>query len=445
MASLTDLIGNHEVRGENRSEVLSEKEAVVQELDSILNSAFFRTTRRAKQFLAYVVRYKLEEHHESLKERIIGADLFQRPVGYSTGDDAVVRVQAGDVRRRLEQYYHVAPNHKVVRIELPVGSYTPEFIWSHAAPPLENSSETKSPPPGPTLVAQTIRGGIHRKAVAASLFVVLLLLSAASYWAIARHREGAPKSALEQFWSPAFSNSEPILICLAKPAVYRPKAELYRMHTRPGQFDTEFERLEQAPALKPNDKLEWRDMAEYPEFGVASGDAYAAVQLSKMLVRIGKATQLRIGDNYSFEDLRNFPAIVVGGFNNRWAMDITSSLHFTFVEENGAQMIREQGPTGRRWSVNWMSKGNAAFAAEDYGLVSRLIDSRTGQFVVSVAGITADGTQAVSEFVSNPEYLEKALQNAPLNWAQKNMQIVIRTTVTDSVAGPPRVVAVYSW
>ncbi|MGD0832630.1 MAG: hypothetical protein ABR907_16985 [Terracidiphilus sp.] len=186
-------------------------------------------------------------------------------------------------------------------------------------------------------------------------------------------------------------------------------------------------------------------MAEYPEFGVASGDAYAAVQLSKMLVRIGKDTQLRIGDNYSFEDLRNFPAIVVGGFNNRWAMQITSSLHFTFVEADGAQMIREQGLAGRVWRVKWIPDGKTTLAAEDYGLVSRLIDSRTGQFVVCVAGISADGTQAVSEFVSNPEYLKKALQNAPPNWAQKNLQIVVHTTVTDAVAGPPQVVAVYFW
>ncbi len=445
---MIDPIGNHQVRGEDCSEVLSEKEAIVQELESILNSAFFRTTRRAKQFLTYVVQYKLDGNHEPLKERIIGADLFQRPASYSTGDDAVVRVQAGDVRRRLEQYYHAVPNHKVVRIELPLGSYTPEFIWSHADVPQENAPEIQaspnSPANAPTLVAQIDRRVTLRRVMAGIVVAMLLLLSMA-FWAVDRYRVTAPKSALEQFWSPAFGTSEPILICLAKPAVFRPNAELYRMHAHPGQFNTESERLEQSPPLRPNDKLEWRDMVEFPEYGVASGDAYAAVQLSNMLVRTGKATQLRIGDNYSFEDLRNFPAIVVGGFNNRWAMRITSSLHFTFAEENGAQMIREQGPTGRTWRVKWVPKGSGTVASEDYGLVSRLIDSKTGQFVVCVAGITADGTQAVSEFVSNPDYLKKALQNAPPNWGQKNLQIVVRTTVTDSVAGPPQVVALYAW
>jgi len=41
-----------------------------------------------------------------LKERTIGTEIFQRKAGYATGDDPVVRVQAGEVRRRLEQYHH---------------------------------------------------------------------------------------------------------------------------------------------------------------------------------------------------------------------------------------------------------------------------------------------------------------------------------------------------
>src|ERR1700728_657791 len=107
-----------------------EKEAVLRELESILNSPFFRTSNRSKQFLAYVVQHTLDGSHEPLKERTIGAKLCQRPAGYSTGDDPVVRVQAGEVRRRLEQYHHAGLSQSPVCIELPVGSYAPEFRWT---------------------------------------------------------------------------------------------------------------------------------------------------------------------------------------------------------------------------------------------------------------------------------------------------------------------------
>jgi hypothetical protein len=186
-------------------------------------------------------------------------------------------------------------------------------------------------------------------------------------------------------------------------------------------------------------------MVEYSDFGVASGDVHAAIRLSTMLTRLGKDSQLRIGNNYSFEDLRNSPAIVLGAFNNRWAMQLISNLHFTFIEANGKQMIREQGQQGRNWQVKWTKHPSVWIAVEDYGLVTRLLDSKTGQFVVSVAGITAAGTQAASEFVSSPEVLEKGLRDAPPDWAQRNLQIVVHTTVTDSIPGPPEIVATYIW
>jgi hypothetical protein len=183
-------------------------------------------------------------------------------------------------------------------------------------------------------------------------------------------------------------------------------------------------------------------MIAIPDLGLAVGDAYAAIELSALLGKIGKRNQVRIGSNYSYEDLRNSPAVVIGAFNNRWTMQMTSSLHFGFAEEGDQGFIREQGPLGRRWYVKPDPKGNTA---EDFAVVTRLLNSRTGQFVVAVAGIQSYGTRAAGELISSPEYLEKALQTAPADWEQKDLQIVIQTTVIDSIPSPPRVVAIYVW
>jgi hypothetical protein len=429
-----------------------EKEAVLRELDSILSSPFFRTSNRSKQFLAYVVQHTLEGNHEPLKERTIGAKLFQRPAGYSTGDDPVVRVQAGEVRRRLEQYHHAALNHSPVRIELPVGSYAPEFRWVPVAPQPEEAAraepaqrelpQEETIPAALPAVAETKQAGKSRNlvvwAVAILGLALILVLSA-----LILHRSSAQKSALNQFWSPVFTTSNPVLICLAKPAVYLPTAELLQRYSKtPGAFTTELQRLTQPSPLHPQDKLVWGDMVEYDDYGVAAGDVYAAVRLSALLGRMGKESQVRIGSQYSFADLRNSPAIVVGAFNNRWTMQMTSNLHFAFVEEKGEPMIREQGPAGRAWHAKFGPHGEVM---EDFGIVTRLLNSKTGQFVVSTAGTLATGTQAAGEFVSSSEYLEEALRTAGSDWAKKNLQFVIQTTVTDSVPGPPQVVAVYTW
>jgi hypothetical protein len=428
-----------------------QKEAILRELESILSSPFFRTSNRSKQFLSYVVQHTLDGSHEPLKERTIGAKLFQRPAGYSTGDDPVVRVQAGEVRRRLEQYHHAAVNHSPVRIELPVGSYAPEFRWvppapDHAEParaepaPREPAQEESAQATMPS-VAETKQAAKGRNLVAwaAPLAMALILV----LLAFILHRSSAQKSALNQFWSPVLASPEPVLICLAKPTVYVPSLELLQRYSKsPGDFATELQQLTERPPLQPQDKLVWGDLVEYADYGVAAGDAYAAVRLSAVLARMGKESQVRIGAHYSFADLRNSPAIVVGAFNNRWTMQMTSNLHFAFVEEGGQGLIREQGPMGRAWRPK---RGPRGEVTEDFGVVTRLLNSKTGQFVVSTAGILSDGTQAAAEFVSSSGYLEEALRTAAPDWVKKNLQFVVQTTVTDSVPGPPQVVAIYTW
>jgi hypothetical protein len=264
--------------------------------------------------------------------------------------------------------------------------------------------------------------------------LALALLAAGIY------RLRIPKSAIDQFWAPVFSNPEPVLICLAKPRVYRPSAELYQRYSTPPEFNTEWSRLSQPPPLQPDTQLTWGDMVEYREFGVAAGDAYAALRMSAVLARMGKQSQVRIGASYSFADLRNSPAIVVGAFNNRWTMQMTSNLHFAFVEENGKQMVREQG--GQSWSAKFGPHGEVL---EDFGVVTRLLNSKTGKFVVATAGLQAEGTQAAAEFVSSSELLEQALHTLPPDWTEKNLQFVVQTMVTDSIPGPPQAVASYSW
>src|SRR6185312_11104700 len=60
-------------------------------------------------------------------ERFLGAELFGRSIDYETSTDAVVRVRANDVRRRLAQYGSTRKSATPIRIELIAGGYIPEF------------------------------------------------------------------------------------------------------------------------------------------------------------------------------------------------------------------------------------------------------------------------------------------------------------------------------
>ncbi len=106
------------------------KRLILIELERILNSQAFRSSDRSRQFLAFVVHNSLAGQIDNLKERSIGIEVYHRKTDYATGDDPVVRINAGEVRKRLEQYYASAPADTVLRIEIPRGSYAPEFHWA---------------------------------------------------------------------------------------------------------------------------------------------------------------------------------------------------------------------------------------------------------------------------------------------------------------------------
>lgn len=411
-----------------------DKSAVLQELENILASPSFRNSGRSKQFLSYVIQHKLEGHDELLKERSIGADLFHRPADYATGDDPVVRVQAGEVRRRLEQYYHEFSKLSEVRIDLPIGTYAPEFHQIPVELPVEAVTQ-----PFPLHEPTRNRWKVTAwTALALNLALVAVLIGPAIH-----HRLARP-SPLQQFWAPVFSTSQPVLVYIPKPILYRPSFSLYDKYakTHPGTFQTQVERFDQPLPLDPDEKISWKDMLTFPDFGLVSGDVYATFRISEALGRIGKPSQIRIGNESSFDELRNSPAVLIGAFSNRWTMEMTSDLRFVFEERDGILWIHDRTSPDKKW---FCRLGLHREVVEDFGVVTRLLDSKTGHSVVSVAGITAPGTDAAAQFVSDPEYLSEMARTAPPGWEKKNMQVVVQTSVIDAGASPPHVVAAYFW
>ena len=97
-------------------------------LTQILASPSFAGSRRTQDFLRLIVSHALDGETDSLRERMIGAEMFGRPISYDTGSDSVVRVRASEVRKKLAQFYGSANKDQLpVWIELPSGCYVPRF------------------------------------------------------------------------------------------------------------------------------------------------------------------------------------------------------------------------------------------------------------------------------------------------------------------------------
>src|ERR1700730_10996434 len=121
---------------ESESRGLSElrERAVRAELNRLLESPAFRTSKRCREFLEYIVQHTISGPTGSLKESSIGVELFQLPQDFDAGQHTIVRVTANEVRKKLAQHY-LAENgsYHPVRIGLPPGSYSADFKWETPA------------------------------------------------------------------------------------------------------------------------------------------------------------------------------------------------------------------------------------------------------------------------------------------------------------------------
>lgn len=402
---------------------------ILGQLARIQSSRAFGNSARAKEFLSYVVKHALESQTEFLKERAIGVELFHRDPAYVASDDPIVRVQASEVRRRLGEYYAEEERAPEVRIEIPVGSYIPKFRWR----PLPDAV----PSPDKVLVVErkSLSPKLRQWRIAMLAIIMLLVVSAL---VIATRKHARKSSSFDAFWAPVFATTEPVLICAPSPVAYELDGDLYAKAGRAN--DSQVEQTSTPLQLEPETQLKWKEVYPVVDELVNKDDAYVAVELTALFEGIHKTSQVRIGRDFNYEDLRNSPAILLGAFNNPWTIRMTSDLPIGFTLGNKDDYIEEKGGQRRIWRT-----GEGTKNLKDFALVVRLVNSKTGQFLVIIGGIGMVGTQAAGAFVSQPDELEAALRSAPAGWEKKNLEVVIETDVIDGSASPPRLAAMKTW
>ena len=195
-----------------------DSKAALKQTERIIASSHFRNSKRCILMLRYIVVHALEGEIDSLKERIIGKEAFERPADYDTSSDPVVRITASEIRKRIALYYRDTGHEQELLIELPVGSYLPEF---HDAP---QSSPTLNPDTRRinklTLDLVNIPN-LRRWSYLRYLWIFLgcVLAALACVLLLVRHRP-APLSQsqldLDAWWSPVLSARGPLLICIGE-------------------------------------------------------------------------------------------------------------------------------------------------------------------------------------------------------------------------------------
>jgi hypothetical protein len=410
-----------------------------------------------------VVEQTLDGNADQVKERSIGMEVFGRQPGYDANADPVVRVTAGEIRKRLAQYYYDAAHQDELRIELPTGSYVPVFQRfveaetevdvsaeageASAAEPALNggSSATANSMQTPFFVqtmgaAPSPRGTVHLLLTA--LLVVVALVIGLAAGAFFRAAPSVPvatvwpdQAAMDDFWKPMTTGPATVTFCLGEPA--RDSSRDFSNDGDPAHADPA--RVIEKPKLAVPLYFQLRQSGLF-----ALADVVTLTRMSAILEKQHKAYRVSAASEASFGELREGPAVIIGAYDNLWTMRLTRNLRFGFDSVDGnAFIVDRKSKTKTTWTMAWDLPYEKL--ARDYAIVARYRDGLTGQPVVIAAGISEEGTEAAGELISNPADLAKLLAKAPANWRNMNMEAVVETQVIDGHSGPPEIRAVEFW
>lgn len=395
----------------------AEAEIIRAQLERILASQQFRGSRRCQMLFRHIVEQTMAGDTAPLKERTLGIGVFERQPDYDTSQDPVVRATAGEIRKKLAQYYQEAGHESEPRIELLTGSYIAEFHTSNGVP---------QPPP-----AVKSR---RRLQIGLSIAAAAVLVAAGT---LLTPRSG--ETDLERLWQPVLKAPGTLLISLGQPIAYNLKSAR-------AQDELQGIRAPSEASASDSGSIPKKDLVILPDRYAAMGDVICLVRLTAMLEKRGKPYRIRGERSTFFADLRETPAILIGAFDNQWTMHADSQLRFSFEKDEAHEIdfVRDrQHPENREWKLEraWPYWD----VNTDYAIVSRIMDTTTDRWVVVAAGITHYGTMVAGEFLTKPEYFAEAAAKLPKGWERKNLQFVLRVPVVNRMGGHPQVLAVQVW
>jgi hypothetical protein len=395
-----------------------DRELVEKELDSILASYHFRGSKRYPAMLKYVVGAALEGHADDLKERTLGVEVFGRYPDYDTSADPVVRFIASEVRKRIAQYYHENGNGSSLQIELPLGSYVPEFI-PRPPVPSGNGLGTASSPPEP--VSDHSARKLRSLQIAPATFGALgaLILCAVVFAALWYHKSpDENSSAVNKLWRPLLTSRGQVLFVVG-----------------PVLQEALMARAENTGAID-------NGTGRYDHVSVLS--AVALTHLAGVLQKSGRSYEVKESTETSLADMRSRPVVLIGAVNNTWTMHMVNPLRFRFLFDGRKAEIEDTGGHHNPpWSFDVTDSSQSV--TTDYALVARFHDPTTEGPMLVIAGLGPNGTEVASEFASDPQYIGRIAEKMPVGWENKNVELVLKMDVIGSKAGPPELVSSTVW
>ena len=383
-------------------------------IERVAASSQFGRSARLRDFLLYVGGQSLKEGCPEIHEQEIGAKVFGRSTSYDRSQDNIVRVNATELRKRIELYFASEGAHETLILEIPRGGYKPIFHRRllGVQTGLGTSTEALHPPDLlPHDAATAVRKSQSKvahfvwAAVSATLAItcVLLFQQVRAMRKVLNPWDGKP--AVAAFWTDFLRYHQQTDVVLPDDSLSVIE-DLVRHPISFGDYlNRNYMREIQSSNLSPERKF---DLDQIYSHNLITFGGVRAAQQMLALIPAPSTTHLTLSRYYVGDAIKRNNVILIGGKKaNPWVHLFDDQINFvTDFDNSGSQaFVANLHPRPGEQATYTVSYDSNALVG--YSVIAYLPNpSHTGNAVI-LAGTDSDATDAAAEFLASEEQLEK--------------------------------------
>jgi hypothetical protein len=403
-------------------------EALREHTRNIVDSPAFKGSDRSREFLLSVVDKALAGQFDDLKERVLGVEIFGRDASYDTGDDAIVRVTASDVRRRLLRYYAEAGVNSEFQLNLPIGSYIPEFRRIIEAV----NTEVPVAPVGPTPDAPSTTAAPVRTRSGAIWGIAGFFMGLAAWGVVSSLIIHKPVNR-DQPWATILQPERSLRIVMSDAEISKMQNMLdYTLSL------SDYANHKYFPSERQMSDDMRRMMLSFRGLSMGTTDVAIASNISRLAFGASQRVFIVPARSVQLRDFKTDDNFVLLGSprSNPWVALFEDALDFDFVYDDTLheEVIRNKRPKAgepSRYSpsAHGWGTGNA------FGIIAFLPNRPQSGHVLLLAGSSAEATEAAAKLATNADQLTQTTRAAGMKSGDvQPFEILLRV---DTMAGSP--------
>lgn len=383
-------------------------------IDRVAASEQFSRSVRLRDFLLYVGKQSLREGNPEIHEQEIGARVFGRPASYDRSSDNIVRVNATELRKRIDSWFSTSGAQESWVFEIPRGSYKPVFHRRVVEPvPLSIPAQNESPLETPLLpsVPQTAVQNRRNRLASMAWPIASVLLIGVCVWLFWQNhsirkqvRPWEDEPAVASFWANFLHSNRQTDIVLPDSSVSVSEEFTGRPVTLNEYLDQTYISGVHSSDMSIDRKADLDRIFRHNL--VNFGDLRAAQQILA-LDPLSSSIQLTAARFYSADSMKRDNVILIGGRKaNPWVFLFENQMNFSLDQDNQTltMYVVNHHPLSGEPAV--YRESSSQQGSIGYGVIAYLPSPSQNGDALIFAGTGSNATDAAAEFLTSEAQMD---------------------------------------